>query len=108
MRENVKEKQKGLAPSKEVVQEIKLPLGKILVLEDGQQVYVIPIAQLSKMKEKDLTNIKLEIKARELVKQAHELTLQRLREGWAEEDFQRDFLEVQEKIAQFLSKQRHA
>jgi hypothetical protein len=93
--------------SNEVLSEIKLSLGEVLVFNDGMSVYVVPVAQLEEMKEKELTEVKREIKVRKILEETKELTKKRIEQGWTRDDFKQDFLKVHEEIIQFLSKRQH-
>ncbi len=47
-------------------------------------------------------NAKKRVEAMEIVKEADALSEERVKEGWKEEDFKRDFLRVQKEIANIL------
>lgn len=92
-----------------IIGQQKLLPGEIFKMQNGADMYVVPLQKLGKMKIKDLNKVKKEIEARRLVQEADKLLMERINAGWTEEDFKKDFLRVVERIAKFLSnKQKHA
>jgi hypothetical protein len=53
----------------------------------------------------DSCSIRKKVEAMEIVNEGDALAQQRINEGWEEEDFKKDFLRVQEEIAEILSKE---
>ncbi len=54
------------------------------------------------IKRMDSDKIRKRVEAMEIVKEADVLAEKRVKEGWEEEDFKRDFLRVQKEIADIL------